>query len=382
MTTVSTITCVFTGFSDIKAYPDKSSESYLDHIKDFIRTFGPPEKICADGAYYGGVFQQFCEDMQIKLSIIPAYYPQGNGIAEDCQKRVKMLLAKFTSSDPSTWSSELWRIEFIINNNLRTRLGTTPYYAVFHQHPSVPGQESDANDEPPDDSKDLERLKNRIDRITPIEMDALLMRLDKYADKRDLRFEKRRTQVLQPGMWVRVIEHDPNARKTATRASEAFEVAAVLPGRKIILFDNGSPRGILTDGNNIGLVFHTSWLKVAPKPTRYEAIAENRYAGSASADNKLAVFGPTAPTVTTQPSSSPGTSVNDAPGLSAGTAASGQADYAIQAIKARKVVNGLTFYKVDWEPSWVPAHNVDPNAVDTFNRNLSTGKRISGSSSH
>ena len=147
-----------------------------------------------------------------------------------------------------------------------------------------------------------------------------------------------------------------------------------------MLFDNSSPRGILTDGNNIGLVFHTSWLMVAPGPTKYERIAETRYASSATVDDKLAVFGPTAPPVATRPSSSPGTSVNDAPGPSTSTVTSGQADYAFQAVTAKKVVNGNTFYKVDWEPSWVSAHNVDPNAVDTFNRTLSTSKMISGNS--
>jgi hypothetical protein len=375
--TVSTITDTFTGFTSAKPGKSKSSQEAIAHIKEWISVHGNPEKVCTDGAYNSVEFKSFLESIGCKHSVIPPYYPSGNGFAEDAQKHVKVLMAKITHLHPGSWSDEMWKISFTINNNIRSRTGMTPYYAVFHQHPNLPyqGDDDDVPDGDPDQGRlsvkyDAdERLHRRVNEITPLELEAALLRLDKYHDKRDERFSTRKTQVLMPGQWVNIIESDPVARKTAPRTTGPYEIAAILPGRKVILYNNESPRGILTDSNGAGIVSHTSWLKVAPGPTKYEKIAENRYPASSSSSSSMANFGPTS-----RSDAAPGGPSSSASSAQGYSESSSGASYAIDNISGTRTVNGLTQYKVNWSATWVPASSIDPAAIDSYNRTVNAKK--------
>jgi transposase InsO family protein len=380
--TVSTITDAFTGFTSVRASKDKSAQEAIAHLKDWIATHGTPEKVCTDGAYNNAGFKSFLESVGTKHSVIPPYYPSGNGFAEDAQKHVKVLMAKTTYMHPGAWSDEIWKVSFTINNNIRSRTGMTPYYAVFHQHPNLPFQSDDS-----DDGNDVtqvtrdadERLHRRINETTPLELEAALIRLEKYHDKRDERFSKRKTQVLMPGQWVNLIESDPVARKTAPRTTGPFEVASILPGRKVILYNNESPRGILTDSNGSGIVSHTSWLKVAPEPTKYEKLSEARYPSAPSTSSSTSNFGPT-----TRSRAAPGGSTSSASSAQGSSGTSSGAEYAIDSITGSRNLNGTLQYRVSWSPSWVSAPNIDPTAIDTYNRavNAKKGSARSSRTSH
>jgi hypothetical protein len=345
--TISVIVDTVSGMVNVKACTDKSSESIIDHLKDHIAHFGHPLKICADGSYNNATFNRFCEEQGIKVSISTPYYPMGNGIAEDAVKHTLHLTRKLSSDDPTSWSSHLWLVMLTVNDNLRTRIGNTPFYTVFHRHPGRPEHEQVA-DQPTDDG--LDDIQRRASQVTPIEMEAMMMRLDKYSVKREHRFSRRLTKVLQPGQWVNMINPDSFAPKTEPKTTGPYEIACVIPGRRIILYNNEKPRGILINEHGHAIICHTVHLRVAPPPTHFEEVDHRSY--PAMKVGKSAFVG------------TPSTGTNSA-----------NVDWSVDEVTQIKTINGIRKAKVSWTPSWVPTADIDPIVLDKYNRKMNSQKK-------
>jgi hypothetical protein len=351
MTTVSGITDVLTGLTTFKALPSKSASDCILHLKEWVSVFGPFARLGADNSYDNSEIRSFTDSICAKLSNSAPFYPQGNGAAEDAMKHSKTLLAKLAEEDPVDWSDKIWLVNLIVNNNLRTRTGMTPYYAAFHHHPVLPGErpvEFDSLDQA------VEELKRRIKEDTPIEMAALHMRLDKYSELREKRFASRPVQKISEGDWVARIDSNPVARKTSTVTEGPYEVAAVLSTLKVLLYDNNEKRGILKDGNGHHILTHTSWLKKVPPPAKYELLRRPMPSSSLvpnSASTPQATMG----IQTTKTESSTPTGGFD-----------------VVEIVSAKRQNGRIVYRVKWTDTWEPAKNLDPSLIDDYNRRVNT----------
>ena len=83
----------------------QSSNEVADKHSDTIYRFGAPDEIISDrgGEFNSKVIDSLCEDHDIKHITASPYHPQSNGLIENFNGTLKVMIKKLVDDDPENW---------------------------------------------------------------------------------------------------------------------------------------------------------------------------------------------------------------------------------------------------------------------------------------
>ena len=128
----------FSGFIQIEQLPDLTQNSIVNKtITLFCRISVPKVVVCDNAAYFGTIFKDLMESLNVKLSFTTPYNSRGNSKCErsfrSVQNKVKMLRSIETIS-----MSECVQIAVFLINHTRRSVGYTPYELLSLKEDSYP----------------------------------------------------------------------------------------------------------------------------------------------------------------------------------------------------------------------------------------------------
>ena len=73
----------------------------------------------------------FCNKYHITLGHSTSYYPQGNGIAESCNKNLVNIIKKLLEDNKKTWNKKLVNVLWADRLTTKKSIGTSPYQLAY-----------------------------------------------------------------------------------------------------------------------------------------------------------------------------------------------------------------------------------------------------------
>lgn len=111
--------------------------------REVIRLHGIPRDIVSDRdtRFNSHFWKAVCEHLKINPSMSSAYHPQSDGQTERMNRVIEEILRSYVRPDMADWDRRLPMVEFAMNNAWNSTTHTTPFFAVYGQHPRMPGME-------------------------------------------------------------------------------------------------------------------------------------------------------------------------------------------------------------------------------------------------
>uniref|UniRef100_A0A3B3SBH5 Gypsy retrotransposon integrase-like protein 1 n=1 Tax=Paramormyrops kingsleyae TaxID=1676925 RepID=A0A3B3SBH5_9TELE len=108
-------------------------------IQELFRFTGIPEDIVSDRGpqFASRVFREFCQKLNITLSLTSSYHPQSNGLAERTNREVSKALRLLVRSNPAKWTSHLVWAEYSLNSRVSPITALTPFQCVLGFQPPL-----------------------------------------------------------------------------------------------------------------------------------------------------------------------------------------------------------------------------------------------------
>lgn len=119
---------------------DTASDVAELYIRDVFRLHGLPQEIVSDRdpKFTSELWKELWKQLNTKLSMSTASHPQSDGQTERVNRVINEMVRKLLTDYGPDWEALLPHIEFAYNNGLQASIGTTPFYAVYAQHPRTP----------------------------------------------------------------------------------------------------------------------------------------------------------------------------------------------------------------------------------------------------
>lgn len=131
----------FSKFIDVKEMTKTNASNLISKMREFWAYFGLPDQIVSDnGPPFGSKeFVEFGEQNGIKMTRIPPYHPESNGLAERAVQTVKGVFKKVfldsTNSRKMPISELICKFVLTYNNTPSTVTGNTPNDMVYSFKP-------------------------------------------------------------------------------------------------------------------------------------------------------------------------------------------------------------------------------------------------------
>ena len=131
----------FTKWPVIIPAPHITAESFVRYFHDnWITQFGCPSRLLTDGGpqFIADVTKEFCEKYNTNKTIVTAYHPQSNGIAEAFMKVLGNSLAILTKCKATNWDLYCNTIALAYRTAIHPGINNTPVYLTFGFDPKLP----------------------------------------------------------------------------------------------------------------------------------------------------------------------------------------------------------------------------------------------------
>ena len=139
---VLVITCLLTKWVEVYAMPNERADTICLHVIDWISRHGCPERLLTDQGrnFESNLFKGLCQDLNIQKQHTTAYHPAGNGGTERVNRDINDILAMFEQSRSGDWDLLLPQIIFAYRTAKHSSTGMSPFQAVYHFEPILPGR--------------------------------------------------------------------------------------------------------------------------------------------------------------------------------------------------------------------------------------------------
>lgn len=108
----------------------------IDHV---VRLHRIPVHIISDRGpqFISQVWKAFCRALGASVSLSSGYHPQSNGQTECCNQELEAALCCVVCDNPSTWSQQLFWIEYVHNTHTSSATGLSPFEASLCYSPPL-----------------------------------------------------------------------------------------------------------------------------------------------------------------------------------------------------------------------------------------------------
>lgn len=109
---------------------NQSSETVIDCLlRRVIYVHGPPSVVISDhgSCFTSGQFQLFLKNWGIKHQMSSTYHPESNGIIEQSNKTMGIMLSRVYMDHPTTWDRHLVQCDLAFNSSVNRSTRRTPY---------------------------------------------------------------------------------------------------------------------------------------------------------------------------------------------------------------------------------------------------------------
>lgn len=124
------VICHFTKWLEAIPLKYHDVDTVLAELKNLFRTFGEPNKIVADNAFYARNLKTYCEAKDIELHIAIPHQHSGNARAERVIGTIRPLMNIVLSQDRN-WVTKLPKLVTEYRNTISNVTGFTPQYLMF-----------------------------------------------------------------------------------------------------------------------------------------------------------------------------------------------------------------------------------------------------------
>jgi transposase InsO family protein len=226
-------------------------------LNEVIAHYGVPSQIITDR---GSVFTDqltslLFEKLGIRHTPTTAYRPQANGRVERMHRTMKMLLAKMTREDRTTWPSQIWKALLAMRTLVNEATRFSPARLLYGFELTTPTQWKPALDRNLDEPNEV-TLKAQVEA-----MDVSLEQLREQATINSTRDQARqrirydilvRPRTFAAGDLVLLRIDAPTAMTQTAKFSQTFEgpytvVRPLVNGAYLIQDDNGAKDSVHVD---------------------------------------------------------------------------------------------------------------------------------------
>uniref|UniRef100_A0A8C1V5B8 Gypsy retrotransposon integrase-like protein 1 n=1 Tax=Cyprinus carpio TaxID=7962 RepID=A0A8C1V5B8_CYPCA len=237
----------------LKALPTamETAQALFQHV---FRIYGIPEDIVSDRGpqFTSRVWQAFCKQLDINVSLTSGYHPQANGQVERVNQEIGRYLRSYCSQEQERWNEFLPWAEYARNSLTHSSTGLTPFKCVLGYQPPMFPWSGEPSEVPAVD--DWVRRSERV-------WDSAHVRLQRAIRAQKTQADRRRSPHpnYQPGQRVWLSTRDLRLRLPCKKLSPRY----VGPFRIIKQINPVTYRLELPAHYRISPSFHVSLLKPA-----------------------------------------------------------------------------------------------------------------------
>ncbi|KAL0185639.1 hypothetical protein M9458_017309, partial [Cirrhinus mrigala] len=299
-------------------------------LEQVFRFYGIPEDIVTDRGpqFTSRLWQAFCKQMNINVSLTSGYHPQSNGQAERLNQELTRFLRSYCFTNQQDWSQYLLWAEYAQNSLQKPATGTTPFKCILGYQPPMFPWTGEPSSLPALDHW-LQRSEETWNQ-GHVHLQRAVRSLVEQADR-----HRRRNPAYESGQWVWLSTKNLRLQQSCRKLNPRY----VGPFKIIRQITPVSFRLALPAQYKISPTFHVSLLKPAVAP------------GGQRDQNEAAT--PEAPPLIID----------------------GEEAYQVREILDSRRRGPVLQYLIDWEGygpeerSWVNARDIlDPTLTETYHR--------------
>ncbi|KAL0199954.1 hypothetical protein M9458_003141, partial [Cirrhinus mrigala] len=226
-------------------------------LNQVFRHFGIPDDIVSDRGpqFTSRVWQAFCNQLNINVSLTSGYHPQSNGQAERLNQELIRFLRTYCHQNQQDWSQYVIWAEYAQNSLKKPATGLTPFQCILgYQPPLFPWSGEPTN--LPAVNHWLRRSEETWD-TAHVHLQRAIRQTTTQANR-----HRRPNPVYQPGHWVWLSTRDLRLHLPCRKLSPRY----VGPFKVIKQITPVSYRLELPANYRISPTFHVSLLKPADDP--------------------------------------------------------------------------------------------------------------------
>ncbi|KAI4881834.1 hypothetical protein NFI96_012615 [Prochilodus magdalenae] len=219
---------------------------------EVFRYFGLPEDIVSDRGtqFTSRVWQAFCKQLNISVSLTSGFHPQSNGQAERLNQEIGRFLRSYCSTSQHDWSRFLPWAEYAQNSLTSASTGLTPFQCVLGYQPPLFPWSGEPSEVPAVD--DWMRRSEQTWRSAHVRLQRAVHRQKLHADRR-----RRPAPAFRPGQRVWLSTRDLRLKLPSRKLTPRF----IGPFKIITQVNPVTYKLQLPPDYRISPTFHVSLLK-------------------------------------------------------------------------------------------------------------------------
>ncbi|KAI2650192.1 Transposon Tf2-9 polyprotein [Labeo rohita] len=226
-------------------------------LEQVFRFYGIPEDIVTDRGpqFTSRLWQAFCKQMNINVSLTSGYHPQSNGQAERLNQELTRFLRSYCFTNQQDWSQYLLWAEYAQNSLQKPATGMTPFKCILGYQPPMFPWRGEPSSLPALDHW-LQRSEETWNQAH-VHLQRAVRRLVEQAD-----CHRRRNPAYESGQWVWLSTKNHRLQQSCRKLNPRY----VGPFKIIRQITPVSFRLALPAQYKISPTFHVSLLKPAVAP--------------------------------------------------------------------------------------------------------------------